>query len=99
VAAAATAAEAAPAAADQRQSLRSQQWQEMKRWNEPGYPRQGAAMRDNRDAGSRGAAADRAAVTTKARPSTLGSTAAGITAAITAEGAAMTAGTTKLLLS
>ncbi len=37
-----------------RQSLRSQQWQEMRRWNEPGYPRQGAAMRDNRDAGSRG---------------------------------------------
>ncbi len=37
-----------------RQSLRSQQWQEMKRWNEAGYPRQGAATRDNQDSGSRG---------------------------------------------
>jgi hypothetical protein len=26
----------------------------MKRWNDHGYPRQGAASRDNRDAGSRG---------------------------------------------
>ncbi len=39
-----------------RQSLRSQQWQEMRRWNESGYPRQGggAAMRDNQELGSRG---------------------------------------------
>jgi hypothetical protein len=37
-----------------RHSNRSQQWQEMRRWNEPGYPRQGAAMRDNRETGSRG---------------------------------------------
>jgi hypothetical protein len=37
-----------------RQSFRSQQWQEMKRWNDTGYPRQGASVRDSRDAGSRG---------------------------------------------
>ncbi len=37
-----------------RQSLRSQQWQEMKRWSDHGYPRQGASVRDNWDAGSRG---------------------------------------------
>ncbi len=37
-----------------RQSLRSQQWQKMKRWSDHSYPRQGASVRDNRDAGSRG---------------------------------------------
>ena len=63
----------------------------MKRWNDQGYPRQGAASRENRDAGSRGGGAD----TTRASPSTLGSTAAGSTAVTTAEGAAMTADTTK----
>ncbi len=37
-----------------RQSFRSQQWQEMKRWNDTGYLRQGASVRDNKDAGNRG---------------------------------------------
>ncbi len=56
-------------------------------------------MRDNRDAGSRAAVADRAAGTTRARLSTQGSTAAGTTAGTTAvttaEGAVTIAGITK----
>jgi hypothetical protein len=78
-----------------RQSLRSQQWQDMKRWNDQGYPRQGAASRDNRDAGSRGGGSGPNRRYDHGPPQYPRGTAAGSTAVTTAEGAAMTADTTK----
>jgi hypothetical protein len=67
-----------------RKSSRSQQWQEMRRWNAPGYQRNDGFQHDSREYGGGGGVAGPVAVTVMARHRTPGSTAAGTTAGITA---------------
>jgi hypothetical protein len=82
-----------------KKSYLSQHWQDMRRWNEPSFQRQegSGSHHGNREYGS-GGGGGAAAERVTARLRTLGSTEAGITAVITAGGAAVTAGTTRVTL-